>query len=147
MDRVTEDLLALTADRAARALVGRYCEAVLRYDVAAFTDCWALDARWGVRGSPLTEGRARIVRAFEKLRGPLPRCVQELSSGVVEVLDTETVGARWVIRELQWAPDGSTTALIGVYHDIIGREDGSWRFLAREFELLARGAADLPALI
>jgi hypothetical protein len=147
MDRVTEDPLALSADRAARALVGRYCEAVLRFDVAAFTECWSIDARWGLRGAPLTEGRPRIVRAFEKLRGPLPLCVQELCSGVVEVVDTQTIAARWVIRELQWGADGSTTALLGVYHDTMCCEDGAWRFSLREFELMARGPLALPALV
>ena len=138
-------------DVAVRNLVGRYCEAVFHFDVAAFRACWHDDAVWGVAGARPIEGIDRIVRVFERLRGPLPRCLQLVASGVVEAgPHAGEVEARWVIRELQWPvePGAEGVDLYGMYRDTIRVDaDGVWRFAARSFAQVARGTLALPPLL
>jgi uncharacterized protein (TIGR02246 family) len=124
-------------------LVGRYCDAVLRVDVDEFADAWAPDARWLIPGDGVIEGRAEITAAFERIRPTYRQCVQEVLNGTVSYADGDHATARWQIRELQWRDDGTTSELIGVYHDRMARgDDGVLRFTERDFELIYSGPTD-----
>jgi ketosteroid isomerase-like protein len=94
---------AVEIDLAVRNLTGRYCDAVARFDVPAFTACWTLDAAWIVPNVRTFTGRDEIVRVFAKLRAPFRYCIQELLSGVITPAgEGSGATARWQIRELQW---------------------------------------------
>ena len=124
-------------------LVGRYCDAVLRVDVAEFSDTWADDARWLIPGDGIIEGRASISATFEKIRPTYKQCVQEVLNGTISYVDGDNASARWQIRELQWRNDGTISELIGVYHDVMTRDlDGVLRFTQRDFELIYSGPID-----
>lgn len=124
-------------------LIGRYCDAVLRVDVAQFADTWSEDALWLIPGDGSIAGRAAISAAFERIRPTYRQCVQEILNGTVSYVDGDTASARWQIRELQWLEDGSVSQLIGVYHDdMIRGIDGVLRFARRDFELLYSGPLD-----
>ena len=124
-------------------LVGRYCDAVLRVDVAEFSDTWADDARWLIPGDGIVEGRASISATFEKIRPTYKQCVQEVLNGTISYVDGDNASARWQIRELQWRDDGTVSELIGVYHDVMARDaDGVLRFTQRDFELIYSGPID-----
>lgn len=124
-------------------LVGRYCDAVLRIDHAEFADVWAIDARWLIPGDGVVEGRAAIVDVFARIRPTFRQCIQEILSGTVANADGDHADARWQIRELQWRDDGSTSELIGTYHDVMARDlDGVLRFTQRDFELIYSGPTD-----
>ena len=132
-------------DAEVRNLVGRYCDAVLRADVATFSDTWAPDARWLIPGDGVIEGRDAIVDAFMSIRPTYRQCVQELLSGVVRATGADDATATWQVRELRWHDDGSGSELIGVYHDVMSRgDDGVLRFAVRDFELLYSGPVELP---
>lgn len=124
-------------------LVGRYCDAVLRVDVAEFSDTWADGARWLIPGDGIIEGRASISATFEKIRPSYKQCVQEVLNGTISYVNGDNANARWQIRELQWRDDGTVSELIGVYHDIMARGvDGVLRFTQRDFELIYSGSMD-----
>ena len=124
-------------------LVGRYCDAVLRVDVAEFSDTWADDARWLIPGDGIIAGRASISATYEKILPTYKKCVQEVLNGTISYVDGDNASARWQIRELQWRNDGTTSELIGVYHDVMTRDlDGVLRFAQRDFELIYSGPID-----
>jgi ketosteroid isomerase-like protein len=124
-------------------LVGRYCDAVLRVDVAEFANAWTEDARWLIPGDGIIEGRAAITETFEKIRPSYRQCVQEVLNGTIAYVDGDTASARWQIRELQWREDGTVSELIGVYHDVMTRGlDGVLRFAQRDFEVIYSGPID-----
>lgn len=124
-------------------LVGRYCDAVLRLDIAEFANAWTEDARWLIPGDGVIEGRYAITATFEKIRPSYRQCVQEVLSGTISYVDGDNASARWQIRELQWREDGTVSELIGVYHDVMARDlDGVLRFTQRDFELIYSGPID-----
>jgi hypothetical protein len=125
-------------------LVGRYADAVLRFDADRFADLWTEDAEWVVVGGEARRGRAVIVETFVRARSGYRLCVQEIMSGYADPPAGAGLTAHWQVRELQWRPDGSASQLIGVYHDELRAVDGAWCFARRRFELVYRGSVDLP---
>jgi uncharacterized protein (TIGR02246 family) len=130
-----------TVDAAVRNLAGRYCAAVVDFDPSIFGDCWMRDAEWIAKGTTI-QGRDRIVRVFERLRGQYSLCVQALLSGVVEVRSATEALATWQIREWQFAADGGATQLFGIYTDTCVFDGDRWRFARRDFRELFRGGFD-----
>ncbi len=124
---------------ALRALVGRYCDAVTRFDVEAFADTWALDAVWHIPGGEALRGREAIAERYAEIRALYSLCVQEILSSIVDPEGR----ARWYVRELQWREGAEGSQLIGVYDDSFSGEATSPRFASRRFTLLYRGPADL----
>jgi hypothetical protein len=124
-------------------LVGRYADAVLRFDADRFAPLWTEDAEWVVAGGEPLRGRAAIVETFMRARSGFRLCVQEIMSGYVDPPAGAEVSAHWQVRELQWRPDGTGSQLIGVYHDELRAVEGSWCFARRRFELFYRGSLDL----
>jgi len=122
-----------------RALVGRYCDAVARFDVDAFGATWAQDASWYVPGGEVIQSRAVIVARYRELRAGYSLCVQELLSSLVDPEGR----ARWYVRELQWREGREGSQLIGVYDDTFCGDGDRPLFASRRFTLLYRGPADL----
>jgi hypothetical protein len=130
-----------TVEEAVRNLTGRYCAAVVDFDREVFGGCWTADAQWHAKGNVI-EGRDRIVRVFEKLRGQYSLCVQELLSGVIEPASDSEAAATWQIRELQFPINGAGMQLIGIYSDQCVLDGERWRFARRSFRELYRGPLD-----
>ena len=124
---------------AVRRLVGRYCDAVLRFDVEAFAATWAEDAVWHIPGSEDPRGRDAIAKTYAEVRGLYAMCVQEILNEVIEPAGR----ARLTVRELQWREDGSGQQLIGVYDDTLSGPPDDPRFASRRFTLLYRGPLDV----
>ena len=128
-------------------LVGRYCDAVARFDLEAFASLWAEDAIWFIAGAEDRHGREAIVDLFREARAPFALCIQETLSAIIE----PTGHARWYVRELQWPQeghkegrhDGRTRQLIGVYDDTFTGPAGDPLFASRRFSVLYRGPVDL----
>lgn len=133
-----------------RNLAGRYCDAVLRGDRDRFADCWTADAEWVVPGGAVLAGRDVIVERYLELRRPFELCVQELLSGVIEPGERSGCDAvaTWQIRELQRRDDGRTNCVLGVYRDVMRRDDdGTLRFAQRRFDVVYRGPLDLSGTL
>ena len=126
-----------------RNLVGRYCHEVTTLDVDRWAATWAADATWTIPGEGTLVGRDAIRDTFARIRRTYLLCVQEILSGVIDVVDDDHATARWYIRELQWRDvEGETfgSELIGTYDDTIVRtSDGELLFGARRFSLLYAG--------
>ncbi len=120
-------------------LVGRYCDAVARFDLDAFASLWAEDAVWHLAGGDDRHGREAIVELFREARAPFELCIQEILSSVVDPAGR----ARWYVRELQWHVGGKTSQLIGVYDDTLTGPLEDPLFASRRFRVLYRGACDL----
>ena len=93
-------------------LVGRYCDAVARFDIEAFAALWAEDAIWHIAGGDDRHGRDAIVDLFRSARAPFELCIQETLSSIVDPRGH----ARWYVRELQWRRDGRRLQLLDVPH-------------------------------
>ena len=133
--------MSSSVEEAVRNLTGRYCAAVVDFDREVFGACWMPDAQWHAKGNVI-EGRDRIARVFEKLRGQYSLCVQELLSGVIETASETEATATWQIRELQFPIDGAGVQLLGIYVDRCVLDGGHWRFASRAFRELYRGPLD-----
>ena len=124
---------------AVRRLVGRYCDAVTRFDPDQFGDTWAEDGVWHLPGGQEVRGRPDIVALYGDSRARFALCVQELLSSVIDPAGH----ARFTVRELQWPKDGEGSQLIGVYDDTYSGPPDAPRFASRRFTILYRGSADL----
>jgi hypothetical protein len=133
--------MSSSVEESVRNLTGRYCAAVVDFDREVFGACWMPDAQWHAKGNVI-EGRDRITRVFEKLRGQYSLCVQELLSGVIEAATETEATATWQIRELQFPIDGAGVQLLGIYVDHCVLDGGQWRFASRAFRELYRGPLD-----
>jgi hypothetical protein len=120
-------------------LVGRYCDAVARFDIEAFASLWAEDAIWYIAGGDDRHGRDAIVDLFRSARAPFELCLQETLSSVLDPAGT----ARWYVRELQWRSDGRQLQLLGVYDDTLTGPSDAPLFASRRFSVLYRGPTDL----
>ena len=125
-------------DRAVRNLVGRYCDAVARFDPEAFASLWAEDAVWYIAGGRDRQGREEIASLFREARAPFRLCIQEILSSIVG----PDACARWYVRELQWRADDTVSQLIGVYDDTFKGPPEAPSFASRRFTVLYRGAFD-----
>lgn len=124
---------------AVRALVGRYCDAVARFDVEAFGATWAQDANWHLPGGEVLRGRETIASRYREIRALYSLCIQEVLSSIVDPAGR----ARWYVRELQWREGTEGSQLIGVYDDTFCGSVDAPLFASRRFTLLYRGPADL----
>jgi hypothetical protein len=127
-------------DSALRNLVGRYCDAVARFDPEAFASLWADDAVWHLAGARDRRGREEIASLFREARAPFRLCIQEILSAVVGPGGY----ARWYVRELQWRADDTASELIGVYDDTFTGPHEAPTFASRRFTVLYRGAFNAP---
>ena len=125
-------------DSALRNLVGRYCDAVARFDPEAFASLWADDAVWHIAGGRDRHGRDEIASLFSEARAPFRLCIQEILSAVVG----PGACARWYVRELQWRADDTASQLIGVYDDTFTGSLEAPTFASRRFTVLYRGGFD-----
>jgi SnoaL-like domain len=136
-----------------RQLVGRYCDAVARFDAALYGSLWTEDAVWA-SGERAVESRDAIVKVYGKARARYALCVQQILSGFVE--DGRpgdgpgALRATWQVREVQWPHEGDGVELYGAYHDVCvpgpSPTDG-WRFAVRRFEAFYRGPLAVPGTV
>jgi hypothetical protein len=138
----------LAARAAVGDLVAAYCDAVTRADADDFGRCWTADATWVIPGTGEVAGRDAIVGHFATTRANYDLCVQELLSGRVTVAaDGGRADGRWYVRELQHTSDRTGGELIGIYDDVVTRDDDGWRFARRGFHLLYRGRLEMPGRV
>jgi hypothetical protein len=124
-------------------LVGRYCDAVARFDLEVFASIWAEDAIWYIASGDDRHGRKAIVELFREARALFELCIQETLSSVIDPIGH----ARWYVRELQWRKDGTTSQLIGVYDDTLSGPPEDPLFASRRFTPLYRGPIDLSGQV
>ncbi|MCJ2181010.1 nuclear transport factor 2 family protein [Novosphingobium album (ex Hu et al. 2023)] len=132
----------LAAEAGIRQLHARYTDAVWRKDVAAFGDCFALDAEWRLSGVVIS-GRGNIsafmAAAFEKYR----RILLTFRNPVVSLTGSGQATARTYVSEQSVLADGTAYGPIGTYYERLVEEAGIWRFAWRLFLTEYIGPPDL----
>jgi ketosteroid isomerase-like protein len=130
-----EGRLQATEDREAiRELTGRYCQAVVRDDMAAivamFTDDGALETTFppdSGQDHTTTRGTAELKEAYTRTAGmQLTPCVH---NHVIELDGDEARG--FCSLELRLVQDGRAYTAAGHYEDLYAREGDEWKFKVR----------------
>lgn len=136
---IPEDVVA---ESEVRALVARYCHAILQRDDDAWADTFAKDGEWVVLGNH-ARGRDEALALYRRLVAGVPWVVQRATDGVIEV-HGDTATGRWIITEYLQRGDGVPGFNVGVYRDDYRRcDDGRWRFARRVFTPSYFGPPDL----
>ena len=143
---MTIDLDFLLAECGIRQLHARYCDAVWRFDYAAFGDCFAEDCEWRIDGVVL-RGREEIVAKNRALfEANFQRLFITLRTPILEVgrgADKGTATGRTYFSAQNVLSDGRGFAPFGVYYERFVDEGDSWRLKWRRFDGLYSGPADL----
>lgn len=130
---------------AVRALVVRYCQAIVTRDDAAWADTFAEDGAWSVIGRSAV-GRDAVLALYRELRGDA-WVMQSASDAIIEI-EGDTGRGRWQVNELIRLADGPALQNLGLYHDRYVRcPDGRWRFAERRFGAVYMGAPDLSGRV
>lgn len=124
-----------------RDLVARYADAVNRRHAEDWKETWAPDGVWHLFGRDV-EGRDAVFQTWQGAMGMFSFVLQLIHSGTVEVEGNEATG-RWYLSEVAHTSQGDRLLTVGVYHDHCVREEGTWRFAKRRFDVLYQGPPDL----
>jgi uncharacterized protein (TIGR02246 family) len=118
---------------AIRDLMGAYADATFRQDIAAWLACFTED---GVRAQGTTEvrGKAELRAMWDKVWSVLDRMAFFTEVGAIEV-DGDRATARAWCREILLLKGGGIRKVVGVYDDLLVRQDGVWRFARRTYRL------------
>jgi uncharacterized protein (TIGR02246 family) len=146
---MTVNIEELGARLAIRELSERYAMAVTCRDWAAVGPCFHESARWAVPGVGLAfEGRQAIA---EGIRGAVePNAFHMLMTHalVIDTLGENRATARAILHEVFQRPGGEEGAhVLGVYNDIIVKQDGAWLFEERRFDIHLMNASGFPGQI
>ncbi|MEM1434475.1 MAG: nuclear transport factor 2 family protein [Pseudomonadota bacterium] len=132
---MTTDTQLLADELAIRALVERYGDAVMRFDGAAWADCWAENASWTLPGAPAVTGRDNILAAWQGAMAAFDFVGFFGNFGPIQI-DGDTAKATLYQQETLIGKDGSKRRIIGRYEDEHVRQGTVWRFSSRNYAVL-----------
>lgn len=115
------------------ALIARYSDGVNRRDAASWSQCWAQDAVWQLRGREIA-GRAAILAAWQQAMGSFDKVWFMAFAGSINLAPGGDAAA--VIThtfEYLYPQGGSPRLQSGIYEDRLVRRDGAWVFAERSF--------------
>lgn len=124
-----------------RSLVAAYADGVNRRDADAWSATWADDGTWTLMGMEVT-GRDKLVPFWKGAMGTFDWVLQLIHSGTVDITGDRAT-TRFYLSEAGQTTKGDRTYMIGVYHDVLVRTPGGWRFQERHFSPLYQGPPDL----
>ncbi len=120
---------------ALRQLIARYADSVIRADVEACRPLWTPDATWQVGEGRIEKGRDAITAAWAKAYPKPGQIVHSAPNAVFEVDEQAgTATGRVTVFEEKYLPKGGPSRIVGVYHDVYARRDGTWLFASRRLE-------------
>ena len=123
-------------------LISRYSDAITRRDWQTVSSVFAAGASWQVLGVPefRFEGD-KVGSGIRSLVEPANYLIQMNTPAIVQV-NGNTATARSTIFETgeyeagRFQPFKCRFESFGIYSDRLRKDDGSWRFAAREFTML-----------
>ena len=122
---------------ALRQLIARYGDSVIRADSEACRALWTPDATWQVGEGRIQKGRDAITAAWAKAYPKPGQTVHSAPNAVFEVDEQAgTATGRVTVFEEAHPTKGNPSRIIGVYHDVYARRDGTWLFASRRLERL-----------
>ncbi|MBT4160740.1 MAG: nuclear transport factor 2 family protein [Gammaproteobacteria bacterium] len=126
---MVEDELAI------RHLVAAYADGVNRRDQELWASTWSESSSWTLPGTTV-EGKEAVVGLWVAAMGGLEFVVQLVHQGTLEINGDKATG-RWYLTEHLRAQGASDTRTsVGTYKDEYVRENGSWLFANRVYEVL-----------
>jgi uncharacterized protein (TIGR02246 family) len=122
-------------ERAIRALVETYNDAVMRFDAEAWAGTWAEEAHWSLPGLGDIEGREAIVAAW---RGAMAafECVGVFASPGSIVVEGDRAQGTWYQQEFLYPKGGGKRTVLGRYDDVYVKRRGRWLFAERRYAIL-----------
>lgn len=137
---------SLESDEAAIvALANRYTDAVNNRDWNAYRACWTDDAVWDL-GPPVNQkkqGIDDIMAEVQRAVGAMDLFIQMNHAVTVLSVDGDTARARATLNEIGHVKPENRELLNGaeglfilaIYTDDLRREDGSWRYTRRTYQV------------
>jgi AcrR family transcriptional regulator len=126
-------------DIALRQLIGRYCDGVIRKDVATWIGTWTIDGVWQMGTQPVI-GRDAICETWQAAMAGFEWAVHTAPVMVFEIDEVAGTGAgRVTVDERFKLKNGKTGNLLATYHDRYERVGGAWLFAERRLEVIATG--------
>ena len=104
-------------------------------DLDAYVDCFTPDAEWEMRGD-VRRGhdairQGAIARRESGSMGPGTKIAHFLSMSVVAFDDDDTARVKSYVQAYRDADANPTITVMGQYHDVYRRHDGSWKLHRR----------------
>ena len=124
-----EDRLAI------RELVESYNDAVMRFDVDAWSANWVDDATWCLPGMGEVKGKNVFVPMWQQMMANFSFVGFFASAGPI-VVSGDTAHATWYQQEFLHQKDGVQRAVTGQYEDDYVRRNGRWLFQRRIYKVL-----------
>jgi ketosteroid isomerase-like protein len=125
-----------------RQLHARYCDAVWRFDFAAFADCFTEDCEWRI-GGVVQRGREEIVAHNRTLFANFRHLLITLRTPILELHSDGTASGRTYFTAQSLLADGNRYAPMGIYYERFVNGGDRWRASWRLFQTLYYGPADL----
>ena len=121
-----------------------YSDAAFQCDVERYLDCWAED---GVRIGQGVEvrGKTALRAQWEQIWKPLDKLAFFTEPVILDVAGVRAT-ARCYCREIFTLKSGAMRKIVGLYHDVLIRENGIWRFARREYELFMDEGESRPGI-
>ena len=130
-----EDEIAL------RNLMGKYTDAVNRYDADSWISTWAEDASWNLLGTPV-EGRDNILGLWQQMMSGFDFAIMMPNSCLFQV-DGDSATGHWYLHEYTRDKEGNTMTILSRYEDTYIKEDEQWLFKIRNYSFIYHGGPDL----
>jgi AcrR family transcriptional regulator len=123
-------------DAALRQLIARYCDGVIRKDLATWLGTWAADAVWQLGKQPII-GRDAIGEAWQTAMNGFAWAVHTAPVTVFEIDERSGTGiGRVTVVERFQRTSGKPGSLLATYHDRYERIGGTWMFTERRLEVI-----------
>lgn len=132
---------SLDDELALRNLMGRYADAVNRYDADAWIATWAEDGVWNLLGNPV-HGRDNILALWQQMMASFEFALMLPSSCLFDVKG-DTASGHWYLHEYTRDLQGTATTVLSRYLDTYIKQGGRWLFKSRQYNFIYNGPADM----
>jgi ketosteroid isomerase-like protein len=117
-------------------LYARYASASSRGDKEGWLSCWAQDAVWHSHIFDC-HGTEQIMSQYLEIMSDFDKLFFIGQLGPLEI-DGDTARAQSQAMEIAQFKQGGFFKLGGVYEDTLGKRDGQWLFVRRDYEPLVQ---------
>ena len=130
-----EDEIAL------RNLMGKYTDAVNRYDPESWISTWADESSWNLLGNPVV-GKENILGLWQQMMSGFEFALMLPSSCLFEI-DGDKATGHWYLSEYTRDKEGNTMTIVSRYQHSYIKVDGQWFFKSRDYSFIYNGDANL----
>jgi uncharacterized protein (TIGR02246 family) len=133
-------MASVNDELAIRNLIGRYCDAVNRYDAATWTATWSADGKWYFLDQ-VHEGREVILQFWTAVMESLEFAIMQAGTATLTIDDDRARG-RWYTQEIVKTKGERGRTIVGIYDDTYSRQSGEWLIASRRYHKLYEAPTD-----